>query len=239
MALLLAWCFSALFTATYACSPPFSEDNSSVCAFKSSAEDLKSSWCGAQRYCSGIGGELIRDASNLQLLVNAAPNDAPNYWIGATDFQQECNGVKTCYRWTNGQRLPKTLPWYRDDPTDELEDCLLLRKQKELADVPCEQKNHFICQPRRSTSGGQHHFKLSSPLFASDKPDEYANGACVRVVRAESKLSCALACVQAKERACAAFYFHKHRSECIFLLHADARYQLGDVKGWRKFVMQK
>ena len=69
---------------------------------------------------------------------------------------------------------------------------------------------------------------------------EFADGGgCTKVVNGVDFLKCSILCAIDTKQWCVSFYYNEAKGECLMVLYTDAKVNMGDGKGWKKFLMQK
>lgn len=222
-----------------ACSTPFT-NIFGVCLHLGSTA---SSWCAAQKYCSSIDGELVKGKNFLPLNGKIFPGMPRFYWIGMTDFLHERGRNRSGWRWSDGSLNPASniLTWIS---TYTAHDCLIqCHLTGKVCSAGCDYSRWYfrpLCQKRTP----------NRPSFVQDLPvvsirvglsyHDYAEkGGCSQLISDVNLLDCAVQCRTMKKEWCEAFYFNQAQRKCRLVLYTDATINMGDAKGWRKFVMKK
>ena len=230
-----------------ACSPPYS-DILGVCL---NFTTQKTTYCGAQAYCLSVEGELVRGSNYLPLAGKTFPGMPERYWIGLTDLLLERNSSREGWRWTDGAVEPSSskLVWigsWEPGNTGGIQDCIFqLHGSGKIADTNCTPSSSWqvvpMCQPKPlSTSAVRmRHFEaVSIPVGLLDV--EFAAQECSKLLtEVKSKIECAVLCSNEPRDSCVSFYFSEARKQCRLVLYTDATINMGDARGWMKFVMKK
>ena len=67
----------------------------------------------------------------------------------------------------------------------------------------------------------------------------FALGACSKQIAKVNFVECSALCVIEHPAWCVAFYHNEEKKECRLMLYTDATIDVGDVSGWKKFVMRQ
>ena len=98
-----------------------------------------------------------------------------------------------------------------------------------------------MCMPKQQPSPAERcrNFEAVS-LRVGLTEEEFAAGGCSKLLTAvESKIECAALCSSEAKDSCVAFYFGKAKKECLLVLYTDATIDMGDARGWKKFIVKK
>ena len=72
-------------------------------------------------------------------------------------------------------------------------------------------------------------------------PEGFAeNDGCSKLMDGiEVEIDCAVLCHNEPKDSCVTFYFNKARKECRLVLYTDATIDMGNARGWKKFIVKK
>ena len=222
---------------TLVCTPPFG-DIHGVCLH---VVETKMTYCDAQNYCWSLGGELVRGNSFLPLDGKTFPGAPYQFWIGLTDLLIERRLKRSGRRWSDGAVDPPSsaLTWRGGNPHTASEDCTFVRK-KNLRNNQCNRTASPMCQPRSNRSSTNRYTDFQAVAIPTGLPEEEfaeAGGCSKLLTNVESEIECAALC--SGNDSCVSFYFNKAKRECRLVLFTDATIDMGDARGWMKFVTKK
>ncbi|XP_076060552.1 uncharacterized protein LOC143036747 [Oratosquilla oratoria] len=107
---------------------------------------LKLAWSECRNFCQGFGGDLAvpSDITKLREFL-ARINKRWNYWVGASDLDEEDNWV-----WLNGDEVDLTTGWFSKEPSrSRSENCLHYWDRDgalKFNDIDCNRKFLCVCQ---------------------------------------------------------------------------------------------
>ena len=198
-------------------------------------------YCDAQAYCHGIGGEIITGSSYMKFDGKSFSGQPKRYWIGLTDLKHERQSSQSGWAWTDGSLTPPSegINWGRDKPKQADKDHLhVLIKNQKIYNSHHSSEKSALCQPR-SQSPSASFFEMEVIPVGLSSVEFAEGGGCAQPARlAESAIDCAAMCKAETKGWCVAVYFHEQRRECVSVLYTDATVRLSpDDGGWRKLVL--
>ena len=79
---------------------------------------------------------------------------------------------------------------------------------------------------------------VSIPVGLPEQDFAEDEGCSKLMANIQVALDCAVLCRIEAKGSCVSFYFNKERKVCRLVLYPDATVNMGDARGWKKFVMK-
>ena len=152
------------------------------------------------------------------------------------------------WRWSDGTIDPPPSAQYwgskKHRGAHPLFDCAL-QFMKIVQSRPCRHTGFGaspVCQPRSQLSTADRYKNVEvGSIPVGLRMEEFADGdGCSKLLtEVESKIKCAAFCNTDPNDSCVSFYFNRARKECRLVLYTDATIDMGDARGWKKFITKK